>query len=185
MAPKKAKLTHKASSSSRRASYQPFVDDEAKNSYERDLNTWISIREREIELDENLIWGLIEEEVWEELVKQPPATNILVVREFFFNDPTRELQWVMVWGKLVSYDVKAINAYYNFDKEMEPDDYENLLKEWNFDELIKFLPNNTGYGKGIRPVKRNILPHLPSQPQPKYGINSFLLNSSLAQIPQR
>lgn len=55
MAPKKAKLTHEASSSSRRASFQRFLDGEAKKKYERDFNPNFIIRVRGIELEENLI----------------------------------------------------------------------------------------------------------------------------------
>lgn len=43
--------------------------------YERDLNTRIIIRDRWIGIEENPIQGMIKEEEWEELVKQPPTIS--------------------------------------------------------------------------------------------------------------
>lgn len=35
-------------------------------------------------------------------------------------------------------DAKTINAYYDLKDEQEPDDYENLLKALDLDELLHF-----------------------------------------------
>lgn len=72
-------------SSSKKPSYQCFVDNKANDLYKRDHNIGIFIKERGTDLKDNPIQRMIEEEGWEELVKPPKAANTSMVREFYDN----------------------------------------------------------------------------------------------------
>lgn len=90
---------------------------------------------------------MILEEDWEKLVKQPQVANVSMLREFYVNIPTHRHHRVTVRSKLVPCGVKSINAYYDVEDESELDDYENLVKSPDLQEIINFLTDSLGLWK--------------------------------------
>lgn len=58
---------------------------------------------------------IIGRDKWNEFVKQPESTVVLVVQEFYSNFPNDDQEWVLVQGVKVSFDQANFNSIFKLD----------------------------------------------------------------------
>lgn len=127
MAPKRAKTSGSSLASFDR---RKFIDLESSDKFISSVAKRSVITERGLQPcsgDQRDIHLNIEQRGWEELVKQPEAAVVSVVREFYANMKEDDIS-VFVRGKMVPFDRTTINRLYHLP-DIEHDEYSTYARE--------------------------------------------------------
>lgn len=80
---------------------------------------------------------MITERKWWEFVKQPEATVVSIVKEFYANVKEARDSVVQVRGKPVSFDPESINSYYQLEGVVTDDGFTQYYhNDLNLGEVV-------------------------------------------------